>query len=31
MALAEWGRSVEVVVVVRTDEELDRAEAVLRS
>ena len=30
MALAERGRSVEVVAVVRTDEELDRAEAVLR-
>ena len=27
MALAELGRSVEVVAVVRTDEELDRAEA----
>ena len=30
MALAERDRSVEVVAVVRTDEELDRAEAVLR-
>ena len=30
MALAERGRSVEVVTVVRTDAEFDRAEAVLR-
>ena len=30
MALAERGRSVEVVAVVRTDAEFDRAEAVLR-
>ena len=29
-ALAEHGRSVEIVTVVRTDEELDRADAVLR-
>ncbi len=29
MALAERDRSVEVVAVVRTDEELDRAQAVL--
>ena len=29
MALAERGCSVEVVAVVRTDEELDRAEALL--
>ena len=30
MALAERDRPVDVVAVVRTDEELDRAEAVLR-
>ena len=30
MALAERQRSVEVIAVVRTDEEFDRAEAVLR-